>query len=105
MEHDNGGGDESADNAGGMGDHDWAGQLPAHDDAEFDTKMGPVWDKLGRPKSAKEYKFTDKFEGFELDDTDKSYRDAMGGVFHRIGLTQRQVAELEKAQVAQIKVA
>lgn len=62
-----------------------------------------VYDRLGRPKEPSEYKFSDP-EDFELDDTDKSYRDAMSQAFHRVGLNQWQVSELEKAQYEQIKL-
>ena len=65
---------------------------------------GKVFDKLGRPKDPKEYKWTDRFDGFEIDDTDKAYRDGMAPVMHRVGLNQWQVSELEKAQVEQMKL-
>lgn len=66
---------------------------------------GKVYDKLGRPAKPEEYKFADKFVDFELDETDKTYRDGMRPVLHRVGLNQWQVNELEKAQVEQIKLA
>lgn len=63
-----------------------------------------VWSKLGRPEKPQDYKFAEKYDGYEMDDADKSYRDGMAPALHRIGLNQWQVSEIEKAQVEQLRV-
>lgn len=62
-----------------------------------------VWERLGRPKEPKEYKWTDPTD-FQLDDTDKAYRDAMSMVFHRAGLNQQQLSTIENAHFEQLKL-
>ena len=65
-------------------------------------EWGEVWGKLGRPEKPDGYKFADKYDGYDMDDTDKSYRDSMRPVLHRIGLNQWQVSEIEKGQVGRV---
>jgi hypothetical protein len=64
------------------------------------------WDQFYskvRPETPDKYQFTDPKE-FELTDTDKQYRDGFRGVAHRIGLSQRQLSQLESWQYEQNKL-
>lgn len=63
-----------------------------------------VWNKLGRPETPDKYAFADKFDGYEFSETDKQYREGFRPIAHKIGLTQRQVSDLEKWQVEAAKV-
>jgi hypothetical protein len=74
------------------------------DDEKWSEKLGPVFDRLGRPRRPSDYKWTaDDDPDFGMSDEDRGYRDHMSRVFHRIGATQRQVSQLEKAQVQYLK--
>lgn len=77
-------------------------RVPANDAKP--EEWGEVWGKLGRPEKPDGYKFADKYDGYDMDDTDKSYRDSMRPVLHRIGLNQWQVSEIEKGQVEQLRM-
>lgn len=66
-------------------------------------EWGDVWSKLGRPEKPQDYKFAEKYDGYEMDDADKAYRDGMAPALHRIGLNQWQVSEIEKSQVEQLR--
>src|SRR5262245_4579644 len=55
--------------------------LPKDDDKDRDKKLDTVYERLGRPKESKDYKFDDP-KDFTLDDTDKDYRESFRGVAH-----------------------
>jgi hypothetical protein len=67
-----------------------------------------IYTKLGRPKDAKEYQFSDVFgEGentYKVTDEDKAFRQNFAPVAHKLGLSQRQVAGLEAFQFENNKV-
>jgi hypothetical protein len=79
-------------------------ELPGDDldDDGYFQKLTPAFERLGRPKHPSEYKWSDDPE-LGLTPDDVGYRDHMARVFHRIGATQRQVRQLEKAQLEYIK--
>jgi hypothetical protein len=81
---------------------DWM-QIPNPNDPDFETKAGVVYERLGRPRDAKGYRFTDP-KDFQLDDVDKEYRESFRGVAHRAHLTQRQVNILQDWQVSNAKL-
>jgi hypothetical protein len=78
-------------------------EVPSHDDKDFDTKVGPLFDRLGRPKDAAGYAFDDPPD-FEFSDSDKEYRESFKPIAHRLGLTARQAKGLAEWQIAQAKV-
>lgn len=67
-----------------------------------DDDWNKVYNQLGRPAEAKDYKFSEVFgEGdstYKATDEDKAFQQAFGQVAHRVGLTQRQVGALEAWQ-------
>jgi hypothetical protein len=77
--------------------------IPGDDDPEWEHKMAPVFERLGRPKDAKAYAFDDP-KDFELDDVDKEYRESFRPVAHRLGLTQKQVKGLAAWQTENVKL-
>ena len=77
--------------------------LPKPEDKEADAKWDRVYERLGRPKEAKDYAFKDP-KDFAFDDVDKEYRESFRGVAHRARLTQNQVSFLEDWQVEQAKL-
>src|SRR5262245_34545454 len=81
---------------------DWM-MVPNVSDPDFDAKVGAVYGRLGRPNSARDYKFTDP-KDFQLDDVDKEYRESFRGVAHRLHLTQRQVEGLQSWQIGNAKL-
>jgi hypothetical protein len=78
-------------------------EVPDDNAHDYETKMAPVWARLGRPKDAKGYAFDDPSD-FEFDDVDREYRESFRPVAHRAGLTQRQVKMLQDFQVSQVKL-
>jgi hypothetical protein len=97
--------DDGGDNGDGSHDAARAGwmEIPGHDDPDYDNKAPAVFERLGRPKDAKGYTFTDP-KDFQFDDVDKEYRESFRGVAHRAHLTQRQVNMLQDWQIANAKL-
>src|SRR5262245_60456707 len=86
-------------------DRDGYLRVPHFDARDFDRDAGPVFERLGRPRDAKGYKFTDPDpKVFVFNDTDKEMRENFRGVAHKLNLTQRQVAGLHDWQVASAKL-
>ena len=95
------------DGGGGDGGHVSAGrgdrgtgryEVPGHDDEHYDRKVGPVFDRLGRPTDARGYVFDDPAD-FKFTDSDRKYREAFKPVAHRLGLTGRQAKGLAEWQI------
>lgn len=83
--------------------HKQAVFLPKAEDRDADAKWDKVFERLGKPKEAKDYKFTDP-KDLQLDDTDKDYRESFRSVAHRARLTQNQVEFLEGWQYENAKL-
>lgn len=75
-------------------------KVPGQDakDEDWDAFYSKV-----RPESPDKYQFQDP-KDIEFTDTDKQYREGFRGVAHRIGLSQRQLSQLEGWQYEQIKL-
>src|SRR5215510_6500190 len=81
---------------------DWM-QIPAQNDPNYETKMGAVYGRLGRPASANDYRVSDP-KDFQFDDADKEYRKSFRAKAHALHLTNRQVQGLEAWQIQNAKV-
>lgn len=80
-------------------------ELPSdHDDDDrWIQKLNPVFDKLGRPKAPNGYRWSNDPDFGDLTDDDRSYRDYMGRAFWEAGITDRQRAKIERAQLEHVK--
>src|SRR5262245_47203739 len=97
-----GGGGEGGD-GGAAGDNGGWMQVPDINDRDFDRKVGPLYDRLGRPRDAKGYTFDDPRD-FEFTDADNEYRESFKPVAHRLGLTARQAKGLAEWQISVAKL-
>src|SRR5262245_30088152 len=91
-------GDPSGDDGDGDGGHvsaplnpnDGYMAVPSFDAEHYDRDAAAVFERLGRPRDAKGYTFTDP-KDFEFNDADKERRENFRGIAHKLHLTQRQL--------------
>src|SRR5262245_59520255 len=99
------GGDDDGGNGGAQSAAPSADYMavPRSDAEDYDRHAAAVFERLGRPRDAKGYTFTDPTD-FQFDDVDKEYRESFRGVAHKLHLTQRQVNGLQDWQIASAKL-